>query len=87
MTDFGSLTDFWGKRDVAGLLLMPANRHLIVHLNEALRLKKRRRRGLGLVEGRRQGNQLEDANPGRVDGKGLVVALARKENANLTVSG
>lgn len=36
------LIDYWGKRDVAGLLLMPASRHHIVHLNEALRLKKRR---------------------------------------------
>jgi hypothetical protein len=37
------LIDYWGKRDVAGLLLMPASRHHIVHLNEALRLRKRRR--------------------------------------------
>jgi len=36
------LIDYWGGRDVAGLLLMPASRHHIVHLNEALRLKKRR---------------------------------------------
>ncbi len=37
------LIDYWGKRDTAGLLLMPASRHHIVHLNEALRLKKRRK--------------------------------------------
>jgi hypothetical protein len=36
------IVDYWGKRNVAGLLLMPASRHLIVHLNEALRLKRRR---------------------------------------------
>jgi hypothetical protein len=36
------LLDYWGKRDYAGLLLMPATRHNLVHLNEALRLKKRR---------------------------------------------
>jgi hypothetical protein len=36
------ITDYWGKRDVAGLLLMPATRHHIVHLNEALKLKRRR---------------------------------------------
>jgi hypothetical protein len=36
------IVDYWGKRDVAGLLLMPASRHLIVHLNEALKLKRRR---------------------------------------------
>ena len=37
------IVDYWGKRNVAGLLLMPASRHLIVHLNEALKLKRRRR--------------------------------------------
>jgi hypothetical protein len=37
------IVDYWGKRDVAGLLLMPASRHLIIHLNEALKLKRRRR--------------------------------------------
>lgn len=36
------ITDYWGKRNVAGLLLMPATRHHIVHLNEALKLKRRR---------------------------------------------
>jgi hypothetical protein len=37
------IADYWGRRNVAGLLLMPATRHNIVHLNEALRIKKRRR--------------------------------------------
>ena len=37
------IVDYWSKRDLAGLLLMPASRHLIVHLNEALKLKRRRR--------------------------------------------
>lgn len=36
------LIDYWGKRNIAGLLLMPATRHIIVHLNEALRIKRRR---------------------------------------------
>lgn len=36
------LIDYWGKRTIAGLLLMPATRHNLVHLNEALRLKFRR---------------------------------------------
>jgi hypothetical protein len=36
------IVDYWGKRNVAGLLLMPATRHHIVHLNEALKLKRRR---------------------------------------------
>jgi hypothetical protein len=35
--------DYWGKRTIAGLLLMPASRHILVHLNEALKLKKKRR--------------------------------------------
>jgi hypothetical protein len=39
----GYIVDYWGKRNIAGLLLMPATRHPIVHLNEALKLKRRRR--------------------------------------------
>jgi len=31
---------YWGKRDIAGLLLMPASRHILVHLNESLTLKR-----------------------------------------------
>jgi hypothetical protein len=38
----GGLIEYWGKRDVAGLLLMPATRHNIVHLNEALEVKRKR---------------------------------------------
>jgi hypothetical protein len=34
------IADYWGKRNVAGLLLMPATRHNLIHLNEALRLKR-----------------------------------------------
>ena len=37
------IRDYWSKRDIAGLLLMPATRHSLVHLNEALSLKRRRR--------------------------------------------
>ncbi len=36
------LIDYWSKRNIAGLLLMPATRHNIVHLNEAYRIKKKR---------------------------------------------
>lgn len=35
------IVDYWGKRNLAGLLLMPATRHNLVHLNKALRLKQR----------------------------------------------
>ena len=35
------IVDYWSKRDVAGLLLMPATRHNLTHLNEALDIKKR----------------------------------------------
>lgn len=33
------LLDFWGRKNVAGILLMPVTRHQIVHMNDALRLK------------------------------------------------
>ena len=28
------LIDYWGKKDIAGILLMPLSRHIIVHLNQ-----------------------------------------------------
>lgn len=34
------IKEYWSKRDIAGLLLMPASRHILVHLNEALTLKR-----------------------------------------------
>ncbi|MDT8716808.1 DinB family protein [Clostridium sp. 19966] len=34
------LIDFWGKKDVAGILFMPVTRHHVVHLNENMRAKK-----------------------------------------------
>lgn len=33
------LLDFWGKKDVAGIILMPITRHQVGHMNECLRLK------------------------------------------------
>ncbi len=33
------LIDFWGKKNVAGIILMPITRHQIVHLNDCARLK------------------------------------------------
>jgi hypothetical protein len=35
------LLDYWGKRTIAGLLLMPPTRHCFVHLNEATRIKNK----------------------------------------------
>ena len=32
------LLDYWGKKTCSGLLLMPATRHYLVHINESLRL-------------------------------------------------
>ncbi len=34
------LLDFWGKKDVAGLLLMPPTRHVILHLNDCCKWKQ-----------------------------------------------
>lgn len=36
------IVEYWGKRTIAELLLMPPTRHNLVHLNEAHRLKNRR---------------------------------------------
>lgn len=33
------LLDFWGEKDIAGLLLMPASRHEIIHLNSCFKYK------------------------------------------------
>jgi hypothetical protein len=33
------LVDFWGRKNVAGILLMPVTRHQMVHINDALLLK------------------------------------------------
>lgn len=35
------LIDFWGGKTVAGLLMMPATRHHVVHLNESMRIKEK----------------------------------------------
>lgn len=34
------LLDFWAKKDVAGLLLMPPTRHVILHLNDCFKWKQ-----------------------------------------------
>ncbi|KNY25846.1 DinB family protein [Pseudobacteroides cellulosolvens] len=34
------LLDFWGKKDVAGIILMPITRHQIVHINDGFKIKQ-----------------------------------------------
>ena len=34
------LLDFWGKKDVAGILLMPPARHVMLHLNDCCKWKE-----------------------------------------------
>lgn len=36
------LIDFWGRKNVAGIILMPVTRHHVVHINESLSAKKRK---------------------------------------------
>jgi len=43
LEEAGYLIDYWGKQKVSGLILTPATRHLFVHLNEAMRLKQRKK--------------------------------------------
>ncbi len=38
------LLDFWGKKNVAGILLMPITRHQMGHLNDCLKLKEKCKR-------------------------------------------
>lgn len=35
------LLDFWGKKNIAGLIMMPVTRHQVVHLNDSFKLKKK----------------------------------------------
>jgi hypothetical protein len=39
VTEAPEVLEYWGKKTLAGLLLMPATRHCILHLNEALRVR------------------------------------------------
>ena len=36
-----SIVEYWSKRNIAGLLLMPPTRHSFLHLNEAARIKQK----------------------------------------------
>lgn len=35
------LADYWSKKTIAGLILMPATRHNFLHLNKCIRIKDR----------------------------------------------
>ena len=35
------IAEYWGRRTVAGLLLMPATRHNLIHLNEAVEIRRK----------------------------------------------
>ncbi len=41
--DAYGIVEYWGRRTIAGLLLMPPTRHNLIHINKALRLKALRR--------------------------------------------
>jgi hypothetical protein len=34
------LLDFWGRKDVAGIILMPITRHQVVHINDAFHIRQ-----------------------------------------------
>jgi len=38
------LIDFWGKKDVAGIILMPITRYKLVHLNDCVKIKNKIKR-------------------------------------------
>ncbi len=38
------IVDYWSKKTIAGLLLMPPTRHCILHLNEAMRIRNKLRK-------------------------------------------
>ena len=41
LEDARGIVEYWSRRNMAGLLLMPPTRHNFLHLNEALRIKNR----------------------------------------------
>ncbi|WP_245546954.1 DinB family protein [Evansella cellulosilytica] len=46
------LAEYWSKKDIAGLLLMPATRHIFLHLNKCVRIKDKlhkKMKKMGLV--------------------------------------
>jgi hypothetical protein len=49
------IVDYWSKKNMAGLLLMPPTRHCILHLNEGMRIREKIERGK--AEGRGKGEE------------------------------
>jgi hypothetical protein len=39
--DAAWLLEYWGNKRIAGLILMPATRHIYLHLNKSIRIKER----------------------------------------------
>jgi hypothetical protein len=39
------LLEYWGNKSIAGLILMPATRHIFLHLNKSIRIKQRIQKG------------------------------------------
>lgn len=39
--DAAWLLEYWGNKRIAGLILMPATRHVYLHLNKSIRIKER----------------------------------------------
>ncbi|MDR2972934.1 MAG: DinB family protein, partial [Bacteroidales bacterium] len=37
------LLDFWGKKNILGLIMMPITRHQTVHINDCYKIKKKLR--------------------------------------------
>jgi hypothetical protein len=35
------LLDFWGRKNVLGLIMMPITRHQVVHLNDSFKIKQK----------------------------------------------
>lgn len=40
------LAEYWSKKTIAGLVLMPATRHIFIHLNKCIRIKDRYQKNL-----------------------------------------
>ncbi|GIQ70407.1 DinB family protein [Xylanibacillus composti] len=52
----GWLLDYWGKKTIAGLILMPATRHLFLHLNKSIRIKQK-------IQKHKKSKESYDKNP------------------------